>query len=89
MNTSQGQVEELPFDIRGRQMCTYNYAGQTGKPEIKKQLTETLKHALIDVMSSIQSINNTDLITTILCNKFIDCINYIGIFITYFLADEL
>ena len=94
VNTSQGQVEELPFDIRGRRMCTYNYVGQTGKPEIKKQLAETLKHVLIDhvlidVMSSLDRINNADLISIILFNKFIDCINYLGIFITCFIADEL
>jgi len=89
VNTSQSQVEYLPFDIRGRRMCTYNYAGQSGKPEIKKQLSEYLKSALIDVMSSVESINDTDLISTILCKKFIDCINYLGVFFTYFLANEL
>lgn len=68
-------------------MCTYNYAGQSGKPEIKKQLSEYLKSALIDVMSSVESINDADLISTILCKKFIDCINYLGGFFTYFLAN--
>lgn len=92
VNTSQGQIEELPFDIRGRRMCTYKYYKyivQSEKSKIKNQLVTTLKYALIDIIGNIENIKNIDFISNILSTKFIECTNYLRVFLNYFLADEL
>ncbi|MBH8561755.1 hypothetical protein I8748_06110 [Nostoc sp. CENA67] len=89
VNTSQGQIEDLPFDIRGRRMCTYHYLSQFKKSEIRTKLAKTLNYALIEIIGNINTIKNVDLISIIVSNKFIDCINYLGVFLNYFLADEL
>jgi hypothetical protein len=90
VNTAQGKVEDLPFDIRGRRMCAYRYPDSSkSKEEIKSQLVGTLKYALIDIIGSLEAVQNIELINVIISKKFCDRVNYLGVFLNYFLADEL
>lgn len=92
VNTAQNRVEDLPFDIRARRMCTYSYPNnQKTKEEIKKQLISTLRDALIEVITNINNINVIGIINVnvILAKKFCDCLNYMGVVLTYFLANDL
>jgi hypothetical protein len=92
VNTAQNRVEDLPFDIRARRMCTYSYPNnQKTKEEIKKQLISTLRYALIEVITNINNINDLGFINVnvILAKKFCDCLNCMGVVLTYFLANDL
>jgi hypothetical protein len=90
VNTAQGKVEDLPFDIRGRRMCAYCYPDSSkSKEEIKSQLVGALKYALIDIIGSLEAVQNIELINMIISQKFCDRVNYLGIFLNYFLTDEL
>jgi hypothetical protein len=90
VNTAQGKLEDLPFDIRGRRMCAYCYPDSSkSKEEIKSQLVGALKYALIDIIGSLETVQNIELINVIVSKKFCDRVSYLGIFLNYFLADEL
>lgn len=54
-NEATGNVESLPFDLRGRRIMKYRLDGdasEVGKKEIKKQLSLHLEHAIIHIVNS-------------------------------------
>jgi hypothetical protein len=62
-NLATGRVEDLPFDIRGRTVATYELPPKTGvsdeaawqalRAEQRKQFVGRLKHALVAVLSAL------------------------------------
>ncbi|MBD2662998.1 hypothetical protein B6N60_00526 [Richelia sinica FACHB-800] len=91
VNTSQSRLEDLPFDIRGRRMCQYKYPDKlkSEKSKIQDNLANHIKSQLMDIISRMDNIKSPDLITSILSNKFIECTNYLGVFLNYFLENKL
>ncbi|MEH1939166.1 MAG: hypothetical protein V7L01_02965 [Nostoc sp.] len=93
LNTAQGRVEDLPFDIRNRRMCTYYYQNDSdsnSKEKVKKQLVGTFKSALIDIIDKSENVSkNIELVNVIIAEKFCESVNYLGFFLNYFLSGEL
>jgi hypothetical protein len=50
MNTVHGKPEELPFDLRFRNVATYRLAEGDAKPEVRKALTTTLEGKLRSIL---------------------------------------
>ncbi len=61
-NLAYGKIEELPFDLRTRRLCTYNVSEKTSdKTSEKNKLQKTLEHAIRAAISFENPASNSAL----------------------------
>jgi hypothetical protein len=66
-NTAFGKVEKLPFDLRMHRTLTYHCPeSMTDRSEVKKNLTKSLKSALLTGFSRVSAVTQTKTATPIL-----------------------
>jgi hypothetical protein len=53
MNTAFGQVESLPFDLRGRRVVQFSLASREARTKIRPELKENLERALRDALNDV------------------------------------